>query len=70
MNRNPKNILFLSIALACALSISSCSKDQAEIERPEKVYYDQAQRRIKVNNYFVTKIIKFELIRILNYLLK
>ena len=52
MNRNPKNILFLSIALTCALSITSCSKDQAEIERPEKVYYDQAQRRIKVNNYF------------------
>ena len=52
MNRNPKNILFLSIALACSLSITSCSKDQAEIERPEKVYYDQAQRRIKVNNYF------------------
>ncbi len=52
MNRNPKNILFLSIALGCALSITSCSKDQAEIERPEKVYYDQAQRRIKVNNYF------------------
>ena len=52
MNINPKNILFLSIALTCALSITSCSKDQAEIERPEKVYYDQAQRRIKVNNYF------------------
>ena len=52
MNRNPKNILFLSIALTCALSITSCSKDQAEIERPEKVYYDQAQRRIKVNNDF------------------
>ena len=52
MNRNPKNILFLSIALTCALGITSCSKDQAEIERPEKVYYDQAQRRIKVNNYF------------------
>ncbi len=52
MSRNPKNILFLSIALTCALSITSCSKDQAEIERPEKVYYDQAQRRIKVNNYF------------------
>ena len=52
MNRNLKNILFLPLAIACAFFISSCSKDEVEIERPEKVYYDQAQRRIKVNNYF------------------
>jgi len=38
--------------LACAFFISSCSKDEVEIERPEKVYYDTAQRRMKVNNYF------------------
>ena len=52
MNRNLKNILSLSIVCACISFISSCSKDEVEIERPEKVYYDQAQRRIKVNNYF------------------
>ena len=52
MNRNLKNILFLPLAFAFTFFISSCSKDEVEIERPEKVYYDNAQRRMKVNNYF------------------
>ena len=52
MNRNLKNILSLPLVLACTFFISSCSKDEVEIERPEKVYYDTAQRRMKVNNYF------------------
>ena len=52
MSRNLRNILLLPLFFAFAFSISSCSKDEVEIERPEKVYYDQAQRRIKVNNYF------------------
>ena len=52
MNRNLRNILLLPLFFVFAFSISSCSKDEVEIERPEKVYYDQAQRRIKVNNYF------------------
>ena len=52
MNRNLKNILSLPLVLACAFFISSCSKDEVEIERPEKVYYDTAQRRMRVNNYF------------------
>ena len=52
MSRNLRNILLLPVFFAFAFSISSCSKDEVEIERPEKVYYDQAQRRIKVNNYF------------------
>mgnify|MGYP006064986343 CR=1 FL=1 len=52
MNRNLKNILSLPLVLACAFFISSCSKDEVEIERPEELYYDQAQRRMKVNNYF------------------
>ena len=52
MNRNLKNILFLPITIAFLSLTSSCSKDEAEIERPEELYYDQAQRRIKVNNYF------------------
>ena len=52
MNRNLKNILFLPITIAFLSLTSSCSKDEVEIERPEELYYDQAQRRIKVNNYF------------------
>ena len=52
MSRNLRNILLLPVFFAFAFSFSSCSKDEVEIERPEKVYYDQAQRRIKVNNYF------------------
>ena len=52
MSRNLRNILLLPLFFVFAFSISSCSKDEVEIERPEKVYYDQAQRRIKVNNYF------------------
>ena len=52
MSRNLRNILLIPVFFASAFSISSCSKDEVEIERPEKVYYDQAQRRIKVNNYF------------------
>ena len=52
MSRNLINILLLPLFFAFTFSISSCSKDEVEIERPEKVYYDQAQRRIKVNNYF------------------
>ena len=47
------NKLFqLTLILALSFFNSSCSKDEVEIERPEKVYYDQAQRRIKVNNYY------------------
>ena len=47
------NKLFqLILILAISFFNSSCSKDEVEIERPEKVYYDQAQRRIKVNNYY------------------
>ena len=52
MNRNLKNILLLPFVFTCAFFISSCSKDEVEIERPEKVYYDTAQRRMKVSNYF------------------
>ena len=47
------NKLFqLTLILALSFFNSSCSKDEVEIERHEKVYYDQAQRRIKVNNYY------------------
>ena len=47
------NKLFqLTLILALSFFNSSCSKDEVEIERPEKVYYDQAQSRIKVNNYY------------------
>ena len=48
-----KNKLFqLILIVAISFFNFSCSKDEVEIERPEKVYYDQAQRRIKVNNYY------------------
>jgi|TARA_B100001093_G_scaffold490065_1_gene528784 outer membrane protein assembly factor BamD len=30
----------------------SCNSDGPEIEQPEKIYYDQAQRRINSKNYF------------------
>jgi outer membrane protein assembly factor BamD len=30
----------------------SCNSDGPEIEQPEKIYYDQAQRRINAKNYF------------------
>ena len=52
MSRNLINIFFLPAFIATFFIITSCSKDEVEIERPEKLYYDQAQRRIKVNNYF------------------
>ena len=52
MSRNLTNIFFLPALIATFFIITSCSKDEVEIERPEKLYYDQAQRRIKVNNYF------------------
>jgi len=32
--------------------LSSCSTDAPVIEKPEKVYYDLAQKRMKANNFF------------------
>ena len=43
-----KNLLIIPVA---ALFISACSSDGPEIEQPEKIYYDQAQRRMIAKNY-------------------
>ena len=44
-----KFIFCLSIV---AFFIVSCNSDGPEIEQPEKIYYDQAQRRMEANNFF------------------
>jgi outer membrane protein assembly factor BamD len=43
--------LFTCLSIV-ALFIVSCNSDGPEVEQPEKIYYDQAQRRIASNNYF------------------
>ena len=35
-----------------AFFMVSCNSDGPEIEQPEKIYYDQAQRRMEANNFF------------------
>ena len=53
MNKKLVSIIYLSISvIASSLIISGCSTDDQVIERPEKIYYDQAQRRMKAGNYF------------------
>ena len=48
-----KLILKLFIVLPIVtLLLVSCNSDGPEIEQPEKIYYDQAQRRMAGNNYF------------------
>ena len=39
------------IALS-AIIMTGCNSDEQVMERPEKVYYDTAQRRMKANNFF------------------
>ena len=46
---NLKLFSFLSIV---ALFMVSCNSDGPEVEQPEKIYYDQAQRRMTAKNYF------------------
>ena len=46
------NLKFFSCLSIVALFIVSCNSDGPEIEQPEKIYYDQAQRRINAKNYF------------------
>ena len=43
--------LFIVLPIVTLLLIS-CNSDGPEIEQPEKIYYDQAQRRMAGNNYF------------------
>ena len=48
-----KNIYKFAILLPLVtLILISCRSDGPEIEQPEKIYYDQAQRRMNSNNYF------------------
>ena len=42
----------LATAIILPLLITSCNSDAPVMERPEKVYYDTAQRRMKANNFF------------------
>ena len=52
MNKKTFSIIYLSISvIASSLILSGCNSDQQEIERPEKIYYDQAQRRMLTGNY-------------------
>ena len=44
--------LNLATAIVLPLLIASCNSDAPVMERPEKVYYDTAQRRMKANNFF------------------
>ena len=44
-----KFILYLPIV---AFFMVSCNSDGPEIEQPEKIYYDQAQRRMAAKNFF------------------
>ena len=46
------NLKFFSCLSIVALFMVSCNSDGPEIEQPEKIYYDQAQRRINSKNYF------------------
>ena len=43
-----KTILLIPIV---SLFIVACNSDGPEIEQPEKIYYDQAQRRMNSNNF-------------------
>jgi hypothetical protein len=42
----------LAAAIIIPALLTSCNSDAPVMERPEKVYYDTAQRRMKANNLF------------------
>ena len=44
-----KNIIYTPFLF---LAFVSCNSDGPEIEQPEKIYYDQAQKRMNSNNFF------------------
>ena len=46
------NLKLFSILSIVALFMVSCNSDGPEVEQPEKIYYDQAQRRMTAKNYF------------------
>ena len=48
-NNFKKTILIAPILM---IAISSCNSDGPEIEQPEKIYYEQAQRRMAAKNFY------------------
>ena len=42
----------VAIIAFSAIIFTSCNSDEPIMDRPEKVYYDTAQRRMKANNFF------------------
>ena len=53
MTQIRKHLRFnIATAIILPLLITGCNSDAPVMERPEKVYYDTAQRRMKANNFF------------------
>ena len=54
MKNIKKNLRAFAIftALIPIVFLSGCNSDGPEVEQPEKIYYDLAQRRMKANNFF------------------
>ena len=48
--RQTLKLLFLTPIVA--LFLVACNSDGEEIEQPEKIYYDQAQKRMASKNFF------------------
>ena len=46
------NFKFFILLPIVSVFMISCNSDGPEIEQPEKIYYDQAQRRMAAKNYF------------------
>ena len=51
MKHNKKLKLLICLSIV-TFFMASCNSDGPEIEQPEKIYYDQAQRRLSAKNYF------------------
>ena len=46
------NFKFFILLPIVSVFMIGCNSDGPEIEQPEKIYYDQAQRRMAANNFF------------------
>ncbi|MEY2972914.1 MAG: hypothetical protein RI886_691, partial [Pseudomonadota bacterium] len=49
---NSKTLKLMLTIVVSASVISSCSKDTEEVERPEQIYYELAQTRMRAKNFF------------------
>ena len=47
-----KNLKFFTFICISSAILVGCKSDGQEIEQPEKIYYDQAQKRMSSKNYF------------------